>query len=347
MVERVMSSMMSMQSDFGGQMNGPMKAAMWILSVDDSTAAEVLASLDETELKVLYAAAQRVERATSDELSAIHAELTNAIERPGLRLNGKAAYFRQLAERSLQRNITRAVFGGEEAPPKPTANPTIAEADPEALATLLAQEHPQVVAAVVARLEPKRAAAVLKAMPQDSLKGVVSRLARIKTIAAPALEEAERLLASELPARETRDAELDGTRVAALLLNQLEGDEAEAILASISEETPDVAGSVRRAMFTFDDLARLDKKGIQMLLKSVDNQQLLIALKTASEDMRAKIFDGLSKRAAEMMKDDLEMLGPQRVTVVEEAQQSIVAVAMKLRQEGKLNVDMGDGEGTA
>ena len=335
-----------MQSDFGGPMNGPVKAAMWILSVDDSTAAEVLASLDEQELKILYAAAQRVERATSDELSAIHAELSNAVERPGLRLNGKATYLRQLAERTVSRNVISAVFGGEE-PKQATANPTIAEADPEALATLLAQEHPQVVAAVVARLDAKRAAAVLKAMPQESLKGIVSRLARIKTIAAPALEEAERLLAAELPARATQDAEVDGTRVAALLLNQLEGEEAEAILASISEDTPEIAGSVRRAMFTFDDLARLDKKGIQTLLKGVDNQQLLVALKTASAEMREKIFEGLSKRAAEMMKDDLEMLGPQRVTVVEEAQQAIVAVAMKLRQEGKLNVDMGDGEGMA
>ena len=341
-----MSSALSMQSDFGAPMNGAVKAALWILSVDDTTAAEVLASLDEQELKILYAAAQRVERVSSDELSAIHAELSNAVERPGLRLNGKATYLRQLAERSVPRNVISAVFGSEE-PKQATANPTIAEADPEALATLLGQEHPQVVAAVVARLEPKRAAAVLKAMPQESLKGVVARLARIKTIAAPALEEAERLLAAELPARTSRDAEVDGTRVAALLLNQLEGEEAEAILASISEETPEIAGSVRRAMFTFDDLARLDKKGIQTLLKGVDNQQLLVALKTASEEMRNKIFDGLSKRAAEMMKDDLEMLAPQRVTVVEEAQQAIVAVAMKLRQEGKLNVDMGDGEGMA
>lgn len=337
---------MSLPGDFGGLGNGPVKAAMWILSVDDTTAAEVLAALDENELRILYAAAQRVERATSDELQAIHQELSAAVERPGLRLNGKAPYLRQLAERTVSGNVVKAVFGPQE-PPKPTSNPTIAEADPEALATLLAQEHPQVVAAVVARLESKRAAAVLKAMPQDSLKAVISRLARIKTIAAPALEEAERLLASELPAAEAGGSDIDGTRVAALVLNQLEGEEAEAILASIAEDTPDIAGGVRRAMFTFDDLARLDKKGIQTLLKGVDNQQLLVALKTASEEMRQKIFDGLSKRAAEMMRDDLEMLAPQRVTVVEEAQQAIVDCAMKLRQEGKLNVDMGDGEGMA
>jgi flagellar motor switch protein FliG len=325
--------------------DGPDKAALWILSADADVAANVVSQLDARELKMLREAVQRVQKARPEMLHAVHAELLATLDRPQLSLRGREDYLKQLAEKAGS-SAAADVFGDKKpaaVAEKPKA-PTIADADPEALAAILEDEHPQVVAAVLARLDPKRAAKVLKHMATDTMTNIVARLAKITAIAEPALEQAEKLLIEQLPQASGPDVAFDGTRIAALLLNQLGPENADKVLATVGESTPEIAAKVRRAMFTFDDLAKLDKRGMQTLLKSVDNAQLLVAMKTSSEELRGKIYDSMSKRAAEMLKDDLELLGPQRVSDVEAAQEAVVGVAMQLRQDGKLTIDMGDGE---
>lgn len=330
-------------------LEGPEKAALWILSVDEEVAAKVIAELDGTELQVLRDAVARVKKAKPEQIAAVHGELIASLDTPRLALHGRESYLMKLAEKSP---AFADAFGTPEEKQKKKAaeeakQPTIADADPEALAAILEEEHPQVVAAVLARLDPKHAAKVLKHMSTAAMTTIVSRLAKIKTIPEPALEAAEKILVEQLPQAAGADVAFDGTRIAGLLLNQLGPETADKVLASVGEDTPEVAAKVRRAMFTFDDLAKLDKRGMQTLLKSVDNAQLLVAMKTSSDDLKGKIFDSMSKRAAEMMRDDLELLGPQRVSDVEAAQEAIVGVAMTLRTEGKLNIDMGDGEAMA
>lgn len=328
-------------------LEGPEKAALWILSVEQDVAAKVISELNGQELAVLKEAVARVKKARPEQIASVHGELVATLDQPRLALSGREDYLMKLAAKSP--GFAEA-FGPPEDKKKASnepKQPTIADADPEALAAILEEEHPQVVAAVLARLDPKRAAKVLKHMSTAAMTTIVARLAKIKSIPEPALEAAEKILAEQLPQVAGADVSFDGTRIAGLLLNQLGPETADKVLTSVSEDTPEVAAKVRRAMFTFDDLAKLDKRGMQTLLKSVDNAQLLVAMKTSSEDLKGKIFDSMSKRAAEMMRDDLELLGPQRVSDVETAQEAIVGVAMTLRQEGKLNIDMGDGEAMA
>ena len=327
-------------------LEGPDKAALWILSVDQDIAAKVISELNAEELAALKAAVARVKKAKPEQIVSVHTELVASLDQPRLALSGRESYLMKLAEKSP---AFAAAFGPAEEKKKAVdpKQPTIADADPEALAAILEEEHPQVVAAVLARLDPKRAAKVLKHMSTAAMTTIVSRLAKIKSIPEPALEAAEKLLVEQLPVAAGADVSFDGTRIAGLLLNQLGPETADKVLASVGEDTPDVAAKVRRAMFTFDDLAKLDKRGMQTLLKSVDNAQLLVAMKTSSEELKGKIFDSMSKRAAEMMRDDLELLGPQRVSDVETAQEAVVGVAMQLRADCKLNIDMGDGEAMA
>ena len=127
-------------------------------------------------------------------------------------------------------------------------------------------------------------------------------------------------------------------RAAATILNQIDTEMADEILEGVGDDESDLAGEIRRAMFTFEDLLSLDQRGFQVLLKEIPSDQLLIALKTASEELKEKLFGSLSKRAGAMLMDDLEVMGPVRLADVEESQQTIVSAALQLQAEGKLSI---------
>ena len=195
---------------------------------------------------------------------------------------------------------------------------------------------------MLATLTPQRASEVLLHLPEANRQDIVVRVARLSKMPHASLTRAQEVLSAGLPVKGTADYEVDGVRVAATMLNQLQVETAENILESLGSET--LSAEVRQAMFTFEDLLKLDKRGMQALLKEANGEQLLLALKAASDELREKIFASLSKRAAEMMREDLEVMGPARLADVEKAQMEIVTVALKLRAEGKINVVGAGGE---
>jgi flagellar motor switch protein FliG len=173
---------------------------------------------------------------------------------------------------------------------------------------------------------------------------VVGRVAKLSRVPRQVLDAAERVLSAGLPTSRDADREVDGIRTAAQLLNHLEAEMADDILDGLESETDTIAQDIRQAMFTFEDLSALDRRGFATLLKEVQSDQLLVALKTASNDLKDKVFSSLSKRAAEMLKDDLEVMRPVRLAEVQEAQQAIVSVALQLKNEGKLVIAGAGGD---
>jgi flagellar motor switch protein FliG len=245
----------------------------------------------------------------------------------------------------LTRLATRA-FGEIRANELFTAGPAktdvlkagLGRADPDGLATALAEEHPQVAAVVLAGLGPAQGARIFKRLPGALQQQAIDRVARLTEMPPTALADIEAALGAGLPVVSEDGGNIDGVRTAAVLLNQLPPKDAESVLDELNKSAETTATAIRHAMFTFEDLARLDRRGWQTLLKEIDRDQLLPALKTAGPEVREKVMSSLSKRAAQMLNDDLDVLAPIRLADVEKARQAVVDVALRLRSEGRLAV---------
>lgn len=319
------------------QLNGAAKAALWLLSVDEDIAVSALSLLSAEELVRLRKAVESIEKVGPEQLSAIHSEFNRLLEEQPLRVRGNLDYLKQLTAKALGETRAAQLMPARE-PLPPSA--MLMEADPERLAMLLKQEHPQVIAAVMTTLSAKRACDVMMLFEEELRKDVVARLAKLTKVPQASLARAQQVLSAGLPAEGGQEYTVDGVRLAASLLNQMQTETVDGILADF--KTPELADDVRQAMFTYEDLGRLDKRGMQSLLKEVPSDQLILSLKGAPDTLKEKIFDSLSKRAADMMREDLQLMGPVRLAEVEKAQEAIVAIALRLRSEGKITV-MGQG----
>lgn len=323
-------------------MSGAMKAALWLLSAEEEVAVGTLRLLTPEELRRLKQAAESIQKINPQELVRVHQEFKVILEQQPLRLRGSVNYLNKLAAQAFGEVSAQAMLRTPDEPLSPAA--VLQEADVDTLAATLVEEHPQIIAAVLTTLPAARASNLLSKFEESVRAEVLARLARLTRVPQSALIRAQQLLSANLPVVQVKDQPVDGVRLAATVLNEVAQPEADKLLQSMAAETEALATSVRAAMFTFDDLSKLDRRGLQALLKDVPADRLLLALKAASETLKAKIFEGLSKRAAEMMQEDLMAMGPTKLADVEVAQADIVKVAMRLRDEGKITI-MGAGGG--
>ncbi|HPI39434.1 MAG TPA: flagellar motor switch protein FliG [Pseudobdellovibrionaceae bacterium] len=217
--------------------------------------------------------------------------------------------------------------------------------DAKSLATFLVNEHPQTVAVILAHLEPEKKGEVLKRLPETLQAEVVLRIANLEHVDPELIAEIDRVLKNQLSNTATvEQSALGGVQPVAEMLNVMDKNTESSIMSRLEEKDPLLAEEIRKLMFVFDDIVKIDDRGIQALLKEVANDKLLLALKTASEEIRVKIFKNISARAAEMLKEDLSSMGPSRLSDVETAQQEIVNVARRLEAEGKILIARGGSE---
>lgn len=217
--------------------------------------------------------------------------------------------------------------------------------DAKSLANFLIHEHPQTVSVILAHLEPEKKGEVLKRLPEALQAEVVLRMANLDHVAPELIAEVDRVLKEELATiGNVEQATLGGVQPVAEMLNVMDKNTEKAIMSRIEEKDPILAEEIRKLMFVFEDIVKIDDKGIQTLLKEVPNEKLLLALKTANEEIRNKIFKNISQRAAQMLKDDLSNMGPSRLSDVETAQVEIVNVARRLEGEGKILIARGGSE---
>ena len=217
--------------------------------------------------------------------------------------------------------------------------------DAKSLSTFLVNEHPQTVAVILAHLEPEKKGEVLKRLPEALQAEVVLRMANLDHVAPELIAEIDGVLKRELASMSTvEEAAIGGVQPVAEMLNVMDKNTETSIMSRLEEKDPLLAEEIRKLMFVFDDIVKIDDRGIQILLKEVPNEKLLLALKTASEEIRGKVFRNISGRAAEMLKDDLASMGPSRLSDVENAQQEIVNAARRLEGEGKIMIARGGSE---
>lgn len=217
--------------------------------------------------------------------------------------------------------------------------------DAKSLSNFLINEHPQTIALILAHLEPEKKGEVLKRLPEALQAEVVLRLSSLDHVDPELIAEVDQVLKRELSSIGTvEQASLGGVQPVAEMLNVMDKNTETSIMSRIEEKDPILAEEIRKLMFVFEDIVKIDDKGIQTLLKEVPNDKLLLALKTANDEIREKIFKNISQRAANLLKEDLANLGPSRLSDVESAQVEIVNIARRLEQEGKILIARGGSE---
>jgi flagellar motor switch protein FliG len=215
----------------------------------------------------------------------------------------------------------------------------IASLDPGSLAGVLEQEHPQVIAAILSQLPADRAARLIEALPDGIRAESLARLGTLTEIPAGLLEEVATALSADLPPPGVEAAlSVDGIGRSAQLVRKLKKETSEALLGELESADSTLVAAIRRNMYSFEDLGAIDQRAMRELLKAVPGDRLTLALKTASEGLRAHLFSGMSKRAAERVREDLDLLGAVKLSDVEEAQREIVEIALRLEAEGVLSL---------
>ncbi len=217
--------------------------------------------------------------------------------------------------------------------------------DAKSLSNFLINEHPQTIAVILAHLEPEKKGEVLKRLPETLQAEVVLRLSNLEHVSPELIGDLDRVLKQELSSVGTMEhATLGGVQPVAEMLNVMEKNTETAIMSRIEERDPILAEEIRKLMFVFEDIIKIDDKGIQTLLKEIANDRLLLSLKTANDEIKLKVFKNISQRAANLLKDDLENMGPARLSDVESAQSEIVNIARRLEAEGKILIARGGSE---
>ena len=326
-------------------LTGPQKAAIFLLTMGEEFTAEVYKYLSEEEIKRIgvemarldYIPAEAVKKVLDEANFQSRELLADLSVSPEDFL--KESLFKAYGERGKEiYEEIRQELG-------PKVFEKLRRLDPRTIANFLRNEHPQTIAIIIVHLDPDKAGQIIAYLPESLRSEVVYRVAELDKVDPEIIKEISAALEEELESiGGTFSRKLGGVERAAEILSHVGRDLEEEILSEVEEENPSLAEEVRKHLFTFEDLLKVDNTAIQAILKEISTEDLKLALKTASEELREKFFSNMSERAAQLLREDLEIMGPVRVADVENAQQNIIKVAKRLEQEGKIVLAVGEDE---
>jgi flagellar motor switch protein FliG len=325
------------------QMDGATRAAILLMTLGERLAAEVLRYLNPKEVQKIGLVMATLKGVSRQEVTATLDEfLKQAVSRTPLGI-GTEEYLRKTLSGALGKDKAQTLINRIMAGEQLGGLEALRWMDAPAIARVIRNEHPQIVAIVLAHLDADQAAEVLSLFPEPQQADLVMRVANLESVAPSALTELDAILDQKVSNSPTvQSSRIGGLTTAVNLLNLVDRSMNTQIMDSIKEQDPDLGTALDEAMFTFDDLAETSDRGIQTLLKEITNSVLVTALKGSDEAIREKIFRNMSKRAALLLRDDLEGTGPVRLSEVEQAQKEIITVARKLAEAGELTLGKGD-----
>lgn len=320
------------------RLGGAEKAALLLLSLGEGNAGEILKRLDDKEVQVLGQRISRLEVVSTKQLATILEEFHRMMEAPEALVVRGDQFFKNTISKTMDMKRQQDLIESLDLDTSPEFFQKIKKLDSRTLASYMRNEHPQTVALVLAHLERPQAGAVLAQFPENLQMEVVRRIANLDQVSPAIIEEIDNALRDEISlVEEVGGRAIGGAQSVAEILNQMERALENSILKRLEEEDYEaLAEDIRRYMFTFEDLLGVEDRGVMALLKEVNTQELALALKAASEDLREKFFKNMSTRAAEMLREELEIMGPARLRDVEAAQQKIIQIAKRLEAEGQL-----------
>jgi len=328
------------------ELPGVTKVALLLVSVSQEVAAKVLSALDKESIEAVSTAIATLGDIAPDERNGVVEEFYQMTKARKYVDQGGLEYARQLLEQSLSPEEADEILKAVEQSIRATPFSFLKKAESANLLTFIQDEHPQTIALVLAHLDPKQAAEVLAGLPPQKQLEVVRRIAAMEHTNPDIVKEVEKGLESRLAAIVVQKYEkTGGIEAVAEMLNLADRATEKAILESLEEEDAELVENIRRLMFVFEDIILVNDKGIQQVLKEIDNEVLALALKTASDDLKDKMFRNMSERAATLIREDMEYMGPVRLSDVEAAQQKIVDVVRRLEEAGEVIIQGRGGGG--
>lgn len=324
-------------------LSGAEKSAILLLSLSEDQTARIFEQLDEDEIMLVSQTMSNLGKVSANVTERLFVEFAEQMTSTNS-LVGSLDSTERLLVKALGKDRVTTIMEEIRGPAGRTMWEKLSNVDEEILANYLQKEYPQTVAVVVSKITPEHAAKVLSMLPEPFAMEVVMRMLRMEAVQKDVLEDVEKTLRTEFMSNLARTNRRDSHEVMAEIFNKLERATEGKFMTNLEERNPDSAEKIRSLMFTFDDLAKLDPTAIQTLLRVADKEALPLAMKAASDGMKDLVFSNMSERAAKMMKETMEAMGPVKLKDVEEAQQNIVTTAKDLADKGEITVSTGEDE---
>jgi flagellar motor switch protein FliG len=326
-----------------GPLTGAQKAATFMLAIGEEHASRLFAKMHEDEIRDISQAMANLGNISAASVEDLCREFAEGLGQTG-NLVGSWETTERMLLKTLPRDRVSQIMEEIRGPAGRTMWDKLGNVNEAVLANYLKNEYPQTVAVVLTKVKADHAARVLSLLPESFAMEVVMRMLRMETVQKEALDGVERTLKAEFMSNLARAQRRDAHEMMAEIFNNLDRQSETRILAALEERNRDAASRIRGLMFTFDDLARMDGAGVQVLMRAVPKEQLTLALKGASDGLRDLFIKNMSERAAKMLKEDLANLGPVKLREVDEAQAAIVLMAKDLAAQGQIQMQDGREE---
>jgi flagellar motor switch protein FliG len=321
----------------GKEFTGRQKAAIFLVSIGSDISSEIFKYLREDEIETLTFEIARLETIEPEQKDAILQEFQELMMANQFITTGGIDYARELLEKALGSQKAIDIINRLTSSLQVRPFDFIRRTDPAHLLNFIQQEHPQTIALILAYLEPNKASIILQNLPHEVQSDVARRIATMDRTSPEVLREVERVLEKKLSTLSSEDyTAAGGVESIVDILNLVDRASEKQIIEALEDEDPELAEEIKKRMFVFEDIVLLGDRDIQKVLREVDSQELAKALKSVDTEVQDKIFKNMSKRAAGMLKEDMEFMGPIRLKDVEEAQQKIVSIIRHLEDNGEV-----------
>ena len=327
------------------EITGKQKAAILLISLGPDVSAQIFKHLREEDIEKLTLEIANQRKIPQEQKDKVMAEFHQMCLAKDYISSGGLDYAREILEKALGSekavSIINRLTSSLQIRPFDFARKT----DPSQLLNFIQNEHPQTIALIMAYLQPDQSAAILSALPADRQVDVAKRIATMDRTSPDVIKDVERILERKLSSMVTQDfTAAGGVDSIVEVLNRVDRTTERTIIENLEVQHPELAEEIKKRMFVFEDIVLLDDRSLQLVLREIESKDLALALKASSSEVGEKIYKNMSKRAAEMLREEIEYMGPVRIRDVEEAQQKIVNVIRKLEESGEIIVSRGKGD---
>ncbi|MCW2277944.1 flagellar motor switch protein FliG [Heliophilum fasciatum] len=326
-------------------LTGKQKAAILLISLGPEKSANVFKHLKDEEIEQMTLEIATIRKVPPENRDAVLEEFNQLYMATEYINNGGIDYAKEILEKAVGSQKAIEIINRLTASLQVRPFEFVRRTDPAQLLNFIQSEHPQTIALILAYLSPDQASVILSALPPERQCDVARRIALMDRTSPEVIREVEMVLERKLSSLVTQEQTVAGGIDAVVeMLNRVDRSTEKAIIESLEVQDPELAEEVKKRMFVFEDIVLLDDRGIQQVLREVDTKDLALALKGSSDDVAQKIFKNVSKRAADMLREDMEFMGPVRLRDVEDAQQRIVNVIRRLEDSGEIIIARGGGD---
>lgn len=328
-----------------GSITGKQKCAMLLIALGPDDSAEIYKNLREEEIEQLTLEIANIKNILPEEKEKVINDFYNMCIAQEYIVEGGIEYAKEILEKAVGSQQAVEILNKLTSTLKVRPFDFIRRADPSQVLSFIQNEHPQTIAMILSFLKPQQAGAILSSLPEDVQSDVAMRIANMEGTSPEVVKEVERILENKLSSLVTQDyTSTGGIQTIVDILNSVDRSTEKNILDTLETKNIDLVEEIKKRMFVFEDIISLDSRSIQRILREVENHDLALSLKGANEDVQRVIYSNMSKRLADMIKEDIEYMGPVRLKDVEEAQQKIVNIIRRLEDAGEIVISRGGGD---